>query len=269
MEKREGRWIGLGEAELSGLGHQVVLMKSATCGRMATIGVAENTMREQKQYGEPTGDPTLGFESARDLDAISDHIERYWGKVEEVFHEIVSEYVHIDIHVVQATADRPYHVLVTSGMSDRPMFPPEGMEECGYAELVLALPNSWPIDQASFDDECNYWPLRLLKVAARFPHVYRTWLWHRHSLAVMEELEAFAPDVSFCGSILSTPILCDKAACRLQISPEKQIQFLSLLPLYEEELLFTRSEGADALFEKLKGIGVTELIDKRRANVCR
>jgi len=226
-------------------------------------------MPEQRQYGEPTGDPTLGFESARDLQAISEHIERSWGKVEEVYHEIVSEYVHIDIHVVRATTERPYHVLVTSGMSDRPMHPPDGMEDCGYAELMLALPGNWPIEKASLNNEGNYWPFRLLKKTARFPHIYRTWLWHRHTLGGSNPPKAFAPDVSFSASILSFPVRCDEAARLLQISPEKRIVFFSLLPIYEEELLFARSQGSDALFEKLAGIGVTELIDKHRANVCR
>jgi len=74
-----------------------------------------------REYGEPTGEPNLGFESARDLEVLSNHIEKYWGKVPEVFHEIVSEYVHVDLHISPAIDSRPYHVVVTTGISDRPM----------------------------------------------------------------------------------------------------------------------------------------------------
>jgi hypothetical protein len=226
-------------------------------------------MSEPRRYGEPAGDPNLGFESARDLEAIGDHIERQWGKVEEVFHEIVSEYVHIDLHVVRATAERPYHFLVTSGMSDRPMTVPEGSDECGYAELLVALPEGWPVDHAGFHDERNYWPFRQLKQAARFPHIHQTWFWYGHTFANGDPPEAYAPDVSFCASILSIPALCDQAAWQLEISPEKRIQFFSLIPIYEEELRFAWSNGSDALFERLDGIDITELISQNRKNVCK
>lgn len=226
-------------------------------------------MSEARHYGDPTGDPALGFESAHDLEAIGRHIERHWGKVDEVFHEIMSEYVHIDIHVIRATAQRPYHLLLTSGMSDRPMTAPEGAEEFGYAELLLALPAEWPVDHASFEDERDYWPIRQLKQAARFPHVHRTWLWYGHTFANGDPLDTYADDVAFCASILSVPVLCEKAAWKLEISPEKRIQFLSLIPIYEEELRFAWENGSDALLDRLDTVDSTELISKNRLNVCR
>ncbi len=210
----------------------------------------------------------MGFESGRDLAAIGAHIERHWGPVHEVFHEIESDYVHIDVHVVRATPERPYHVLVTSGMSDRPMKVPEGAEECGYAELLLALPQNWPVDHASFDDERNYWPVRQLKRTARFPHLYESWLWVGHTVTNGDPPEPFASNVGFCGGLLSSPVLCHKDAWCLAISPEKQIQFLSLIPVYLEELLFAWKVGADALIKRLNEIGVTELVVKDRRNVC-
>jgi hypothetical protein len=225
-------------------------------------------MPEPRRYGEPTGDPKLGFESARDLEAIGDHIERHWGKVDEVLHEIMSDYVHIDIHVIRAIEERPYHFLLTSGMSDRPMTVPEGAEEWGYTELLLALPPSWPVDFESFKDERNYWPIRLLKKSARFPHIHGTWLSYGHTLANEHPPEPYAPDVSFCGAILSPPFLCDQAAWQLEISPEKRINFFSLIPIYEEELRFAWSNGSDALFKRFDEINLNELISKKRKNVC-
>lgn len=225
-------------------------------------------MQERRRYGSPTGDPELGFESAKDLSAIDSHIARYWGNVDEVFHEIASDYVHIDIHLVRATANRPYHVLITSGMSDRPMKVPEGSEECGYSELVMALPATWPVDYASFTDEKVYWPFRILKQVARFPHLHQTWLWYRHTFANSEPPEAYADDTSFCASILSLPMLCSQEGVRLRISPEKEIQFLSLVPIYYEELKFAWESGSDALFERLDEINLNELVDKGRKNTC-
>ncbi len=62
------------------------------------------------------------------IDAISEHIEQHIGEVTMVFHEIVSDLVHIDVHHVLPTEDRDFHTLITSGMSDKPMNVPDGAE---------------------------------------------------------------------------------------------------------------------------------------------
>ncbi|RBP47248.1 suppressor of fused protein SUFU [Roseimicrobium gellanilyticum] len=213
-------------------------------------------------------DSHLGFESARDLEAISAHIKRYWGSIEFVLHEKKSSFVHIDIHVVAPTPERPYRVLITSGMSDRPMKVREGGEDFGYVELILAVPDTWPINHASFSDERNYWPIRQLTRAARAPHAHQYDLWYAHTIADGEEPEAFAPDVGFCANIVSVPLLCDEEGCSLKISPEKRIHFLTILPIYREEWQFAMKSGSMALLEKLDEAGVVEVIVKDRENVC-
>ncbi len=105
-------------------------------------------------------------------------------------------------------------------------------------------------------------------ITARFPHLYESWLWYGHTVTNGDSLEPFASDVGFCGGLLSSPVLCDKDAWCLEISPEKQIQFLSMNPVYLEELLFAWKVGADALIEGLDEIEVTEVVVKDRKNVC-
>ncbi len=58
------------------------------------------------------------------MEEISDHIEAHIGEIHMVFHEIVSEQVHIDVHWVKPTKEHPFHTLITSGMSDKPMNTP-------------------------------------------------------------------------------------------------------------------------------------------------
>ena len=53
------------------------------------------------------------------IDAITEHIEKYIGKVDFVYHEIISPLVHIDIHLVNPTPERNFYTLITSGMSDK------------------------------------------------------------------------------------------------------------------------------------------------------
>ena len=95
------------------------------------------------------------------IEEISDHIEKHIGKIHQVFHELVSDQVHIDVYWVKPTPKRPFHTLVTSGMSDKPMNTPDGVDDCDFAELSICLPEDWKVSQEDFKDEKNYWPVRL------------------------------------------------------------------------------------------------------------
>jgi hypothetical protein len=115
--------------------------------------------------------PAIG--NAENIEAISDDIEKQIGKIEIVFHEIVSDIVHIDVHWVKPTEKFPFHSFVTSGMSDKPMNVPKGMEAHKYAELCIFLPANWPLSvepyqttEEAFKDENNYWPIRWLSPAS-------------------------------------------------------------------------------------------------------
>ena len=216
-----------------------------------------------RNYDGPSGDPNLGDDSSADLVALSQHIGEWWGDG-MVFHEIVSEYVHLDVYSCPPTAERPYHLLVTTGMSDRAMPAPEGYEERQYCELLLGLPSSWPLDQASFEDERHYWPVRHLKSTAKFPHIVETWLWFGHTVGNGNELTPVAPGVPFVGFALARPWLSPEGSHRRVIRAGKEVYFFALIPLYEAELNFARESGTLALFEKLEAAGVNEIVDITR-----
>lgn len=206
------------------------------------------------------GDPDL-------INAITDHIERHLGPVEQVFHEIVSPTVHVDIHWVAPSAARPWHILVTSGMSERPMNAPEAMSEFLYSELMVSLPASWPISAEAFEDEANYWPIRWLKILARFPHEYETWLSFGHTMPNGNPPEPFAPSTDLCGMMLVPPAQAPELF-ELKMDDGRTIHFWSLLPLYREEMDLKLEKGADALLDLFDQAGVSEVINPARPNVA-
>jgi hypothetical protein len=199
--------------------------------------------------------------------AITEHITTHLGPVDWVFHEIVSDLVHIDIHLVRPTPQRPHWTLVTSGMSDRAMNAPEPDDR--YAELFLSLPDDWPLRQEDFTDEANYWPVRWLTALARLPHEYDTWLGWGHTIPNGDPAEPFAPSTSFCCWLVLPPLLAPEAFGELEVRPDKLVHFLALVPLYEDEMSYKLEEGAQELVQRFEARGVTELVDVGRLSVMR
>lgn len=139
---------------------------------------AGHEQRRQEDPGQSQRRPDLPSRRSRAVEAagrgslleqISAHIERHLGPIEMVFHEIVSDTVHIDVHWVKPTRDFPFARLVTSGMSDLPMSVPEDSGAPAHLELMITLPGQWRFDEDALDDERWYWPVGLLKALARFP----------------------------------------------------------------------------------------------------
>lgn len=222
-----------------------------------------------RRYGPPPKSIELAFGDEENIGRISDHIEQTVGAVENVFQEIISDIVHVDLHLVPPGPGREHITIVTSGMSDLPMNAPEDMEDCKHAELAICLPPDWPLEQEVLEDNNHYWPLRWLKILARFPHEYDTWLWCDHTIPNGDPPEPFADSTKLCCMMLAPPLLPGPDFSELKVDAEKTIHFFSLLPLYREEMDFKLKEGADPLFDRFEAAGVNDLIDPNRPNVCR
>lgn len=205
--------------------------------------------------------------SESNLQAIDDHVTEHIGAIETVWHEILSDIVHIDIHVVPPRPERPYYTLVTSGMSDQAMNTPEGAGDWRFSELMICLPPDWPLTDKAFKDENNYWPLRWLKKLARFPHEYETWLSVAHTIPNGDPPEPLADNTSLIGFMLVPPLTTSVEFHELIVPPLKKIHFHALMPLTTREMDFKLKHGADALMQRLENAKITELLDVGRKSV--
>lgn len=206
----------------------------------------------------------------RYLKSISRHVEKYFGRDSFVLHEHESHTVHIDLHVVAPNAVRPHFTLLTSGMSDLDMHPPEGLENHALAELCLCLPPSWPLSMTNFGwREPNYfWPISLLKGAARFPHEHKTWFSRGHSLSGADGFIPRQAAVGFTAVYFTIPQNFPDGADQLLTAEDgRSIQFLAAIPLFPQELAFKEKHGAEAFEEELQAAGINELVDPHRASV--
>ncbi|GLY79760.1 suppressor of fused domain protein [Actinoallomurus iriomotensis] len=195
-------------------------------------------------------------------EAVKRHIQRHFGEIAFVWHEFISDLVHIDVHVVEPSPERPYYTLVTSGMSDLPMTVPEGVGP--YAELLICLPPDWPLSADALNDEKAYWPVRLLKTVARLPHEYDTWIGVWHSVPNGDPAEPYAEGTPFAG-VLVAPMVDHPEEAHTVITAEgKQISLLALVPLHPAEIDLKVTEGTGALLDAFDRITVNEVFDPAR-----
>ena len=189
-----------------------------------------------------------------EMSAIEEHIKNIFGEFENVFHELVSPDIHVDICVVPPSEKRDYYTLVTMGMGAHRMNVPEELAEYKLerAELAIALPPDWKLDEESLKDERWYWPIGLLKVLARLPISGDTWLGFGHT---MDKQSPFAENTTLCGALLVGPqdvVWNGGEVCTLPSGEE--VNFYQIIPLYRNELKYKLEHDADALLEKMAGI---------------
>jgi hypothetical protein len=210
----------------------------------------------------------LAAGSEETIDAITAHIEKHIGPAPNVFHELVSDKVHLDVHLIPPTERFPFSTLVTSGMSDRPMTLPPNCPAPQFAELLLCLPATWSLNYEDFADENVYWPIRWLKTVARLPHDYQTWLGVGHTIPNGDPPEPFAENTRFDCWLITNPTAFGSDFCTLTMPDGREVAFYQIVPLYPSETRFKLNVGADALMDRFARLGIGPTIDVNRVNVC-
>ena len=222
----------------------------------------DHSDNEDTQDEEEFGNPDVYTEE--EMEAVEGHIEQYFGEVENVFHELVSPDIHVDICVVPPSEERDYCTLVTMGMGAHRMNVPEELAEYKLerAELAIALPADWKLDQESMKDEKWYWPIRLLKSLARLPINCDSWLGHGHTV---ENREPFADNTKLCTATLIGPQDTKDGSEICTLPDGEEVNFYQVIPLYEDELDYKLEHDVDALLGKMNGISFVVEPDRQDA----
>lgn len=221
---------------------------------------------DAKEYVENCKNGVLPYNpeiyKGEEIDTLEAHIEKFFGHSDNVFHEIASPDVHIDIYIIEPTDEKNYYTLVTSGMGAHRMNVPRKLAEYKLerAELLIYLPADWKIQS---HDEKDYWPLRWLKILARLPIEQDTWLGWGHTIP---NGEPFAEDTKLSGVLLINPENVKEGAAVCQLPNGEEVNFYQVIPLYEEEMNFKIAKGAEALLGKMGEMSA--VVDINRVNVC-
>ena len=202
--------------------------------------------------------------SVEEMNVIEEHIQQYFGEFKNVFHELVSPDIHVDICIVPPDGERNYYTLITMGMGAHRMNVPEELAEYKLerAELAIALPKNWKLTSEDFKNERWYWPVRLLKTLARLPISSNTWLGFGHT---MDNEADFAKNTKLCAAMLIGPQGTEEGSEVCILPNGEEVNFYQVIPLYRDELEYKLAHDADALLDKMKRISFVVECDRQNA----
>lgn len=197
--------------------------------------------------------------------------ELFPGRESRVLHEIVSDLVHIDVHVMWPTQEQNFFVLYTTGMSDLPMHLPEEIadrEDLKYAELYMLLPGDWNVGEENRTAQDlpyeSFWPIQMLKFLARFPHEYQTWLGWGHTIPNGPDYTPICEGLGFGGAVLDQLTLVPP----VKTEDGKEISMLMVVPAYKEEIEFKLKYGMEGLSDRFAERKLPLVLDIHRPNFC-
>lgn len=189
-----------------------------------------------------------------------------------VYHEIISDLVHIDVHILRPTSDANFYVLYTTGMSDLPMTLPEDLtsrEDLKYSELFLFLPGDWDVGEenqtAAELPYTSFWPIALLKFLARFPHEYKTWLGFGHTMPNGPNYEPVCDGVGFGGVVLTW---LGEDMGHVETEDGHDVKLYMVIPAYKEEIEYKLKYGMEGLEKKFQEEKLPLVLDIHRPNYC-
>ena len=194
---------------------------------------------------------------------VERHIETNFGTYENVFHEIVSPDIHLDICIVEPTEERSYYMLVTLGMGAHRMNVPAELAEYKLerAELAIALPHDWNIHENA---EEHYWPIHLLKTLARLPIENNTWLAWGHTI---DSSAPYAGNTKLTAALLISPQGCGRAGDVCVLPNGDDVNFYQIIPLYRDELNYKCDRSAKELLNIFRERHISFVIDPERRSV--
>lgn len=199
---------------------------------------------------------------------IQTHVEENFGKIEKILSEISStDGLNIDVIWSKATLEngKKVNVLVTNGMSEKKMDVPKSKEAYERIELMVILPENWMITPDAFKDENNYWPIRLLKRLARYPHSNYTWFDEGHTIEAGTESGYYSENCKFGGAILLDSKFFSNNLVKFNKS---EVKIYLVAPIYIDEMKYKLENKYDG-FKKLFNDLSIEIIDINRVSLIK
>lgn len=190
--------------------------------------------------------------------AVETHVERYAGEVAFRYEGLL---------VIPAKGKRASHIVMTCGMSERPM--PGADPQWERAELCISLPREWPLEAEKWQEDEWGWPIREVLRLREFPFQHNTWFGFGHTIPNGDPPQPLAPTTTQCCSFLLPPLEFPEHFARIRLKEDTIINFWNIVPIDAEELQHKITQGAPALLRTFGFRGVSDIVNPNRQSAIR
>ena len=160
----------------------------------------------------------------------------------------------------------PVTVLMTDGLSEYTMPVSEKWKGREFNEIYFCLPTYWDLED--FKNPNFKWVYEWIFRLETFVKEKATWFGHGHTIPCGNPPAQLSPLMKQEYLIFLDPIFMEDALQPLELD-KKTIHFLSIVPLFGDELDYKMGKGTNKILKKFIARKVDERLDDYRPSVLR
>lgn len=149
-------------------------------------------------------------------------------------------------------------VLVTNGLSEYTMPVPELYQGKEHIELYFCLPNYWDLNEENMK-----WVYTWLHKMSNYLIDKKTWFGYGHTIPSGADKGPISTTMKQNHFLLAPPQFLTQELIPIDLE-DKNIHFLSIIPIFQDELNFKNHKGTYKLLELFKQKNITEKLDDFR-----
>lgn len=157
-------------------------------------------------------------------------------------------------------------LLMTHGLSHYEMPTPDQHKAFTHQELFFCLPNYWEPEET--ENPSYNWPFEWIHKLSRHVVSNNTWYGPGHTFSNGNPATPLSPNMKMEHLILLEPILLEEHLVPVTL-PHKTIQFLSVCPIYDNELEYKLSKGFFKFLRKYRAKNNSEMLDDFRESALK
>ena len=192
------------------------------------------------------------------MNSLHEAIEKRFGSPNITIHS--STNIHFKTLQISSSSRKGVTFFMTSGLSDYDQPATEKNKAFKHIELVFCLPSYWDLND---DVPAMSWVKTWMDKLGNHLIEKQTWYGDGHTFANGNPIEPLSPSMKQKYLMLIEPDFFANELAPIEIE-NKKIQFLCVVPLFEDEFDFKMGKGTFKLKKKLRDKGITELLDDFR-----
>ena len=172
----------------------------------------------------------------------------------------------ISLLVLDLELNSPVTLIMTNGLSDYKMPVHEKMKGREFNELYFCLPSYWKWKE--LDNEKMNWIFPWIQKLSKYVVEKNAWFGHGHTMPCGTDENRLSSSMRQNHFFLSDPVLLEAELAPIQLG-EKTVHFLSIIPIFPDEMDYKQGKGTFKFEKKLRTHGITEKLDDFRGTILR